>query len=152
MEQNGGPGGVFPAVAAELGGDDSLDVFEEDKGGLAALDSLEDGGEEVAGVLVGVTLAAGTEGLTGEPARKDVHESVKLCEWEIPNVRPDRSCIQETRFHLCDQIRADERLSLTVSDCAQSWQNSSESEGKTFVSGTKGEVCNCEGSIHIEVI
>ena len=45
MEQNWGSGGVPPAVCFELGADDALDVFEEDKAGLAFGDAAQDGRE-----------------------------------------------------------------------------------------------------------
>jgi hypothetical protein len=68
MEQNGGPGGVRPAIPLELGGDNPGHVLKEDEGGLAPLDPFEDGGEEVPGVVVGGLPAAGAEGLAREAA------------------------------------------------------------------------------------
>lgn len=84
-----------------------------------------------------------------ESSRKEVHEAVKRCEWEALNIRPKRSRVQVARFHLCDQIDAGERLSLAVSDCAQARESSLDSETKSLVSGTKGEMCNWEGRSHI---
>lgn len=52
MEQNGRSGGVAPSVPGELGADDSFDIFQENKGRSASLDSIEDVWEEVAGVEV----------------------------------------------------------------------------------------------------
>jgi len=57
-------------------------------------------------------------------AREDVHQSVKLFEWEAAQIRPDRSCVQESRFHFRDQVRAGEGFDLTKSDCAQASDSS----------------------------
>jgi hypothetical protein len=67
MEQNGSALGVCPRVSCELGADDSLHIFEENKGRSAQFsESSEDVGEQVSGVLVSSVGASGAEGLTRE--------------------------------------------------------------------------------------
>jgi hypothetical protein len=53
MLQNRCAGGVAPSVSFELCADDPLNIFEENKGRSShSLETVEDIGEEVAGVLV----------------------------------------------------------------------------------------------------
>ncbi len=61
---------------------------------------------------------------TGVAPREDVHQSVKLAEFEGLKIRPDRRCVQESRFHFRDQVRAGEGFDLTKSDCAQASDSS----------------------------
>jgi hypothetical protein len=137
MEQNGCTGWVSPPVPGELGGDDSLDVFEKDKGRLSCSDSVEDGGEEVPWVFVGSAFSGGGKGLAREAARDDVHEPVKLCEREGAQIRPDRCWVQESRFHFRDQIGAGEGFDLTKSNRAQTWDCSLESKVNAAVPGAE---------------
>jgi hypothetical protein len=51
------------------------------------------------------SLAGNREGLTGVSTNNDVHLAAKSVCREGLNIRPDRCRIQETRFHLCDQVR-----------------------------------------------
>jgi len=71
MEQNGRSERVLLVGVrrGELGADDTLDVFEEHKGGLTLSDTSEDMGEEVSRVLVGKPFTGGTERLAREAAR-----------------------------------------------------------------------------------
>jgi hypothetical protein len=50
MEQNRRPCGIAPAVSGEFGADDTLDIFQENKGRSALSDPVKDVGEEVAWV------------------------------------------------------------------------------------------------------
>ena len=56
MEQNRGSGWVSPFVSGELGAEDSLDIFQENKSGSASGDTIEDGREYVTRIGVGVAL------------------------------------------------------------------------------------------------
>ena len=67
------------------------------------------------------SLACGAERLARVTAREDVHAITKLCPWEGFKIRPDRCRVQESRFHLCNQVRAGEGFDLANSDCAQTW-------------------------------
>jgi hypothetical protein len=127
----------------------SLNVFEENNPRLALEDSRGNGREQVTRVIDAFLSSSNTEGLTREPSREDVHASTKLVVREGFNVRVDRRRIQETFFHLCNQVRRTECFPLHVSDFTQSWEKFSESKPNAFVSATKAEVCNCFGNIHI---
>jgi hypothetical protein len=127
----------------------SLDVFKETDTWSHESNSGCDKWPEVSGVFGAEALASCAEWLARVAAREDVHAAVKLCPWEGFKIRPDRSWVQESRFHFRDQVRAGEGFDLTKSDCAQAWDCSFKSEINASVAGTKGDVCNCFGSIHI---
>jgi hypothetical protein len=59
MEQNWSPRRIVPAVACELCTDNALDIFQENKGRSATLDSIKDGGEEVSSIGIGCSTASG---------------------------------------------------------------------------------------------
>jgi hypothetical protein len=136
-------------VCGELCADDSFDVFEEDELGSTLDDAFEDVGKEVSGIFVSTSFSGKTEGLAREAARKDVHESRKRAPWEGLKIRPDRCRIQLSLFNLRNQIGASEGFDLAKSDCAQTSDNSFESEINASVSGAKADVCNVLGSIHV---
>jgi hypothetical protein len=127
----------------------SLDVFKETGTWSHCSNSGCDKRPEVSWVFGAEALAGGAEWLARVAATEDVHAAVKLGPWEGFKIRPDRSWVQESRFHFRDQVRAGETFDLTKSDCAQAWDCSAKSEINASVSGTKGDVCNCFGSIHI---
>jgi hypothetical protein len=66
---------------------------------------------------------------------EDVHASVKAACWEGSQVRPDRRCIQEIRFHLLNQVRAGEGFDLHIYDRANASKNPGHGEVKTCVAG-----------------
>lgn len=82
----------------------------------------------------------GSCGETREAARDDVHESVKAFPREGLEIIPDRSRVQESRFHLCNQIRAGERFDFAKSDCAQASHHSGEGDIDSPVARTEGDV------------
>jgi hypothetical protein len=127
----------------------SFDVFK--KAGTWSHESNSgcDKRPEVSWVFGAESLAGCAEWLARIAATEDVHAAVKLGPWEGFKIRPDRSWVQESRFHFRDQVRAGETFDLTKSDCAQAWDCSFKSEINASVSGTKADVCNCFGSIHI---
>ena len=84
----------------------------------------------------------------GVPAREDVHQSVKLSEWEAFDIRPDRCWVQESRFHFRDQVRDGEGFDLTKSDCAHASESSAESDINSTVPGAQADMI-CFGIIHI---
>jgi hypothetical protein len=58
MEQNRGSGWVAPFVSGELGADDPLDIFQENKSWSASGDTIEDGREDVTRIGVSVALSS----------------------------------------------------------------------------------------------
>jgi len=102
----------------------SLDVLKQADDGSANANTICDPRPEVSGVVLSLSLSGGRERLAGVASREDVHQSMKLAELEGLEIRPDRCCVQESRFHFCDQVRADESFDLTKSDCAQASDNS----------------------------
>jgi hypothetical protein len=53
MEQNWSTRWIVPTFACEFCADDSLDIFQENKGRSATLDSIEDCWEEVSPISIG---------------------------------------------------------------------------------------------------
>ena len=129
--------------------DVSLDVLEEADSGAKKSNAVCDVGPEMSWVFCSEPLSGCAEWLAGIASSKDVHAVTKLCPREGFKIRPNRCWVHESRFHFCNQVRAGEGFDLTKSDCAQSWEDSFESKFNAAVSGTKAEVCNCFGSIHI---
>jgi hypothetical protein len=134
---------------SESKGDVAFDIFEIAESGAKKSNSVCDERPEVPRVFCAEALSGCAEGLAGITASEDVHAVTKLCPWEGFKIRPDRCCVHESRFHFCDQVRAGETFDLTKSDRAQISDNSVQSNLNAAVSGTKSDVCNCFGSIHI---
>jgi hypothetical protein len=126
----------------------SFDVLKETEVGAHVRDAASDPRPEVPRVVLAESLPGGTEWLAWIAATEYAHDSVKSAVWEGFKIRPDRSRVQQSRFHFLDQVRAGIGFDLTKSDCAQASDSSLESEINASVSGTKGDVCNCLGSIH----
>jgi len=129
--------------------DVSLDVLEEADSGPKKANSACDVRPQVSGVVGSKALSGRGERLAGVTSSEDVHAVTKLCPREGFKIRPDRCRVHESRFHFSDQVRDGEGFDLTKSDCAQSWEDSLESKFNAAISGTKADVCNCFGSIHI---
>lgn len=129
-----------------------VNVFEEAGSWSKSPNSVCNERPQVSGVIFSETLSGGTEWLARVSSREDVHLSRKLCPWEGFKIRPDRSDVQLSFFHLRNQVADGEGFDLTKSDCAQIWDCSFKSEINASVSGTKADVCNCFGSIHIFVL
>jgi hypothetical protein len=129
----------------------SFDILKEAELGSQNPNSVCDERPEVARVFCAEALSGCAEGLAGITASEDVHAVTKLCPWEGLKIRPDRCCVHESRFHFADQVRAGEGFDLTKSDRAQISDNSVESKLNAAVSGTKSDVCNWRGSIHIHL-
>ena len=127
----------------------ALDILEEAELGSENPNSVCDKWPEVPRVFGSEPLACCAEWLAGVATSEDVHAVTKLCPWEGLKIRPDRSAVHESRFHFCDQVRTGEGFDLTKSDRAQISDDSVESKLNAAVSGTKSEVCNGRGSIHI---
>jgi hypothetical protein len=129
----------------------SFDILKEAELGSQNLNSVCDKRPEMPMVVCAEALSGCAEWLAGIAPSEDVHAATKLCPWEGFKIRPDRCCVHESRFHFCDQVRAGEGFDLTKSDRAQIWDNSVQSKLNAAVSGTKSDVCNCFGSIHITI-
>jgi hypothetical protein len=127
----------------------SFDIFKEAELGSQNPNSVCDKWPEVARVVCAEALSGCAEGLAGIAPSEDVHAVTKLCPWEGFKIRPYRCCVHESLFHFCNQVRAGEGFDLTKSDRAQISDNSVQSKFNPAVSGTKSDVCNCFGSIHI---
>ena len=134
---------------SESEADVSFDIFKEAEAGAKKSNSVCDVGPEVPGVIGAESFTGCAEWLAGIAPSEDVHAVTKLCPWEGLKIRPDRCCVHESRLHFADQVRAAEGFDLTKSDRAQISDNSVESKLNAAVSGTKSEVCNCLGIIHI---
>jgi hypothetical protein len=134
---------------SESEGDVSFDILEIAESGAKKSNSACDERPEVPRVFCSEALSGCAEGLAGISPSEDVHAATKLCPWEGFKIRPDRCWLHESRFHFADQVRAAEGFDLTKSDRAQISDNSVQSKLNAAVSGTKAEVCNCFGSIHI---
>jgi hypothetical protein len=127
----------------------SLDIFKEADSWSQKANAVCNIRPQVSWVFGAEALTGCTKGLTRVAASEDVHAVTKLSPWECLKIRPDRCRVHESRFHFSDQVRAGKGFDLTKSDCAQSWEDSFKSKFNAAVSGTKAEVCNCFGSIHI---
>lgn len=104
----------------------------------------------MSGVFVSGALTCGTERLAWKTSREETHASVKVCEWEGAQIRPDRCDVQEPRFHLRDQIGDREGFDLTKSDCAQASDCAAESKVNAAVASAEGDVSKGRGIIHME--
>jgi hypothetical protein len=134
---------------SESEGDVSFDIFKEAELGSQNPNSVCDEGPEVAGVFCAEPFAGGREGLAWITCHKDVHAISKSFAWEGFNIRPDRCCVQESRLHFCNQVRAGEGFDLTISDNAQIWDCSFKSKMNASVSSAPLDHCNVFGIIHI---
>jgi hypothetical protein len=114
----------------------SLDVFKEAHGWLHSANSICNEGPQMPWVGCSEPLSGCAERLARVAARQYAHLSVKAVPWEGFKIRPDRSCVQESRFHLCNQVRAGEGFDLAKSDCSQIWEHSLESKVNAAISGT----------------
>lgn len=147
MEENGRTGGVIPSFTSELGTEYPFDVLKEDTLGSHDSEAILDVGEEMAGVCVSTSLTSGTEWLTREPSRQDIHQSVKTGEREGPQIRPYRSDIQEgglafpnASFHLRNQVGDGKGFDLRSSDCEETSDNVTKSEANAFIAGAEADV------------
>ena len=127
----------------------ALDILEEAESWLKKSNSVCDKGPEVSWVVSSESFTGCAEWLAWVATSEDVHAVTKICPWEGLKIRPDRSAVQESRFHFCDQVRAGEGFDLTKSDRAQISDNSVESKLNAAVSGTKADVCKFFGIIHM---
>jgi hypothetical protein len=77
----------------------SFDIFKETELGSQNPNSVCDEGPEVPRVIGAEPLSGSGEGLAGITASEDVHAVTKCSPWEGFKIRPDRSAVQESRFH-----------------------------------------------------
>jgi hypothetical protein len=127
----------------------SFDIFKEAHSGANNSNCSGDVGPQVSWVFGSKSLPCCAEGLTRITCHKDVHAISKGFAWEGFNIRPDRCCIHESRFHFSNQVRAGEGFDLTISDNAQAWDCSFKSEMNASVSSAPLDHCNVFGIIHI---
>jgi hypothetical protein len=126
----------------------SVHVFKEAPNRSSCLDSIAYKRPKVSGVIRSESLSGVTERLTGISAREQVYFVSKAFPWEGFKIRPDRSAVQESRFHFRNQVCARIGFDLTKSDRAQIADCSSESEINSTVPGAKADVSKFFGIIH----
>jgi hypothetical protein len=84
---------------SESKADVSFDVLEEADSGSHGNNSICDPRPEVSGVVFAESLPGCAEWLTWVSPREHVHAVTKLAPREGFKIRPDRCCVQESRFH-----------------------------------------------------
>jgi hypothetical protein len=128
----------------------SFDILKEAELGSQNPNSVCDKWPEVAWIVFTGSLACGREWLARVSRNEDVHQSVKRFVWEGFKIAPNRCCIQESRFHLTDEIGLGEPLKLTICDGSQSLtKDVFESKSNAAIPGAHFE--SCDGSIHISI-
>jgi hypothetical protein len=134
---------------SESEADVSFDIFEETELRSNNSNCSGDVGPEVARVFCSKSLSGCGKWLTRITGHKEAHSVAKFVAWEGFNIRPERCCVHESRFHFCDQVRAGEGFDLTISDDAQIWDCSFESEMNAAVSSAPFDSGKFFGSIHM---
>jgi hypothetical protein len=79
--------------------DVSIDILEETESWLAKSNSICDPWPEVSWIVLSLSLSCCGERRARVAPRKDVHQSAKFSEREGFKICPNRSCVQESRFH-----------------------------------------------------
>ena len=130
----------------------SGDVLEETPNRSNCLDDSFNMRPKVSGIVRAFSLAGDAERLARITGSDDVYPVAKALCREGFNIRPDRSRIQLTRFHLCDQVRCCEGFDLHISDCSQVRDNSLESQLDSSVSRTQADTSKFFGIIHTQKI
>lgn len=120
----------------------SFDVFEKAHIGQSDPDSSEDEGPEVSGIVGAEAQSGGAEGLAGIASSEEAYATAKLFPREGFKIRPNRSVVQESRFHFRNQVCDGKSFDLAVSDGAQIWDNSAKSEINAPVSSAEANMCN----------
>lgn len=138
-------------ASLELGAGDSIDVFEDDEAWTAFPDSLQDVGEEVAGILIAMPLSGLRERLARKSAREDVKSPVKSSVGEGFKIRPYNALTQGSAFNLLRQVVGGECFDLHMNSEARTDACEFQSEVDSSVSGTQRKVRIFLGSIHIFV-
>ena len=130
---------VSPNALGAAAGEHAADVFDEDEPGPGLDDDAPGRAPEVALVLFGEALAGQAVRLARDAANEAVNEATPRAAVEGSGIAPDRSVIQETRSHRCDQVRDGEGFPLQQTDTASAWQRQSDAEVKTSASCADGE-------------
>ena len=133
---------------SESEGDVSFDIFKEAGSWSQNPNSICDPRPEVARVFFSCSLASGRERLARVSRNENVHQSVKRLVWEGFKIAPNRCCIQESRFHLTDEIGLSEPLKFTICKGSHSLaKDVFESKSNATISGAHFE--SCDGIIHM---
>jgi len=111
-------------------------VLQEDESRSYLANDPGDVGPEPPFVLGAEPLAGRAERLAREARRDAIHDSTPRAAVEGFEIRPQRRCIQASRFHLARQDFAAEGFPLHHADCSSSWNGKSESEGDAADPGT----------------
>jgi hypothetical protein len=101
-------------------GQKAEDVFNEYLPGLHDGEPINPSVEQEALIVSPGSFSCEAVWLARDSTMRDVHQTVKVSVWEGPNIRPNRRCIQESRFHFCNKVRAGPRFPLAKSDGAKS--------------------------------
>jgi len=126
----------------------SLDVLEETDSWSQNPNAICDSWPEVSLVVCSESFTGCAEWLAGITAREDVHASRKRWPREGLEIAPDWSRIKRPAFHSREKKLDREGFDLCISDCAQIWDNASQSKVNSSVSTTEADMSDF-GSIHI---
>jgi hypothetical protein len=108
---------------------------------------------KVSGVFFSFALSGVGEGLTRISRHEDVHHVPKEYVREGFKIRPYRCRIQESCFHLTDEIRLHEPLDITICEATQSVSKDAfEAKSNTGIAGAPLNCCNDFGIIHIALL
>lgn len=130
---------VSPYALGAAAGEHAADVLDEDEPGPGLDDDAPRRAPEVALVFLGEPLACKAVRLARDAANEAVNAATPCAAVEGSGIAPDRSVIQETRSHRCDQVRDGEGFPLHQTDAASAWYRQSDAEIEASASGAEGE-------------
>ena len=135
---------------SESEADVSFDVLKEALNRSNCSNDVVDVRPEVSGVVCPGSFPGGWEWLAGRAASEDVNSVSKAVHWQGFKVRPNRGCIQLTRFHLRNQVCNGEGFDLHMSDDSMSDASELKSSLDATIAGAKREDREwLRGIIHI---
>lgn len=137
---------VSPYALRPAAGEHPADVFDEDEPGPGLDDDAPRRAPEVALVFLGEALAGEAVRLARDAANEAVNAATPCAAVEGSGIAPDRSVIQETRSHRCDQVRDGEGLPLHQTDAASAWKRQSDAEIEAASAGAEGEHVETPGT------
>lgn len=127
-----------------------FDVLEEASDGLGSADPVEDEGPEMPRIVRTKTASDEGERLARVASADDRNLATILFPREGLEISPERSRLKLPLRHSRKKDFGRAGFDLRISDCAQAWESSSESEVETSVAGAKRDMSE-GGSIHVIV-
>ncbi len=103
----------------------------------------------MSGIFRPSACACDTKRLAWKSCREEAHFSVKSSEWEGFNIRVHRARIQDTVFHLLNQVVCAKGFDLHMSDGSKIRKDSFESQSDSVITATGGDIGKFFGTIHI---